>query len=207
MLATINDKCFPVYYILKNLKWSSDKSLNLQIGPRRRSKVGPLNVFVDISATISISLIVVKWHEFVFYDKNSDLMQENKDNTFLAFGIFRKISRIYSLVRTNILSVILIVSFNLSYLDYSGGIFFWYFFVIIKGSMTDCRSCFLLAKLVVKMIYFDSFHIKKKFVYKKPLLVKNLHYYNFYYLIQVQINIIFHLFVDHLYTFQIPHTD
>lgn len=36
ILATINDKCFPgLYYILKNLKWSSDKSLNFYISKRK----------------------------------------------------------------------------------------------------------------------------------------------------------------------------
>lgn len=60
----------------------------LQIGPRW-SRVDQLNILVDISNAIQISLLVVKWHEYVFYDKNFNLIQENKDtsNRFLAFGL------------------------------------------------------------------------------------------------------------------------
>lgn len=35
LLATINDIRFPVYYIIKNLKWSSDKSLDFYISKRK----------------------------------------------------------------------------------------------------------------------------------------------------------------------------
>lgn len=57
---------------------------------KKKIKGRPTKDFIDILDTISVSLSGVKWHEYVFYDKNSNLMQENKGNTFLAFGLLKK---------------------------------------------------------------------------------------------------------------------
>lgn len=58
---------------------------------KKKIKGRPTKCFIDILDAILISLSVVKWHEYVFYDKNSNMMQENKGNTFLAFGLLKNL--------------------------------------------------------------------------------------------------------------------
>lgn len=110
--------------------------------------------------------------------------------------------------------IILIVSFNLSYLDYFFCTAEWFFqtlFIMMKGLNDWLSIMFLFGKTCRKNeLFWFILHLKNYVVYEKPAAMQNSgclpnifpHYYNFYYLIQVVI-----LFVDHLYTFQIPQTD